>query len=234
MLTVQPLIHEYLNDDSIVACIVTGGEWKQNTYVVIHKPSLMATIIDPGDCASFIIDYISRANCNVARILLTHAHFDHVGAIMELSDYFNVVCDLHEDDVRLLKQAPMYALRFSNKVLAPITKFNTFNILCVNSADYSLRSIHTPGHTKGSVCYAFSDFVFTGDTLLKGHVGRTDLPGSSPIELNGSIDLLLNELNDDTLIYSGHGKPWSIGEAKIWWRDKRALPPQHIAFADFD
>jgi hydroxyacylglutathione hydrolase len=234
VLNIKLPIYEYCNNDYNVVCIVTGGQWKQNTYIIIHKPSLLAIIIDPGDSASIIINYIKQRECKVYRILLTHAHFDHVGALMELYEYFNVVCELHDGDVKLLKQAPMYALRFSNKVVTPVTQFNTFNKLCFSTSEFSLRAIHTPGHTKGSVCYAFSDFVITGDTLLHSHVGRTDLPGSSPAELYGSIEFLLNELNDNLSIYSGHGKPWTIGEAKNWWRKIRELPPPHTAFTDLE
>ena len=227
--------HEFSHADFHVACTVTGGDWKQNSYIVTHKMTAASIIIDPGDNAAGIIDYIIERDYQVTRILLTHAHFDHVGALMELCECFNVVCELHVGDVRLLKQAPMYAIRFSKKMIAPITQFQSFENECINSDGLLVRSMHTPGHTKGSVCYLFNDFIFTGDTLRYLHVGRTDLPGSSPAEILGSIELLLSDLSDEITIYSGHGRPWTVGEAKKWWIDlQQAAPQAHRAFTDFD
>lgn len=234
MLISQPPMFEYTIGNYKIARIVTGGEWKQNAYIVTQKTTLETIIVDPGDNADFIINYITNNSAKVNRILLTHTHFDHIGALNDVSEYFNVVCDMHKEDLKLLMQAPMYALRFSKKIMNPIAKWHTFEELCIDTNSIPVQSIFTPGHTKGSVCYLFEGFVFTGDTLLKKHIGRTDLPGSKPEALLESIEKLLSELSDDIEIFSGHGKSWTIGEAKSWWSDLRQSPNAHSSFDDIE
>jgi hydroxyacylglutathione hydrolase len=234
MLTWKPPLYEYHKGNYSIARIVTGEEWKQNTYIVTQTRSLETVIIDPGDNARFIIDYIENKRGKVTRILLTHAHFDHVGALNEVSKYFSVMCELHKQDVRLLKQAPMYALRFSKKVVDYVSDYQLFEELCIGTNSIPVRSIFTPGHTKGSVCYLFDGFLFTGDTLLNKLVGRTDLPGSNPEAILISIGKLLAELPDDIEIFSGHGKSWMTGEAKSWWHNLQQTPRAHTTFEDID
>ena len=184
LLIVQSTLFEYVQGGYNITCIVTGEQWKQNTYIVTRVSSSNTIIVDPGDNAELIISCIQDGGGKVTRILLTHPHHDHVGAVTQVSEYFNVVCELHKQDVRLLKHAPMYALRFANKTMAPISRFQHFEELCLDTEVPPVRSIHTPGHTKGSVCYLFDSFVLTGDTLLYKHIGRTDLPGSSAEEIS--------------------------------------------------
>lgn len=234
MLRSQSPAFEYSIGNYNIARIVTGGEWKQNAYIVTQTTTLEAIIIDPGDNADFIINYIENRGCKVTRILLTHAHFDHIGALNDVSVHFDVVCDLHKQDAKLLMQAPMYALRFSKKIMNPILRFNSFEELCIDTNNIPVQSIFTPGHTKGSVCFLFEGFLFTGDTLLKKHIGRTDLPGSKPEALLDSIEKLLSELSDDIEIFSGHGKSWTIEEAKSWWHNLRHTPAAHVTFDDID
>lgn len=231
MLTGQQTLFEYTRGGCDVACIVTGGEWKQNAYIVIHRSSLNTIIIDPGGQAASIIEYIEDVGGKVSRILLTHPHHDHVGAAAQISEHFNVACELHKQDVRLLMHAPMYALTFAKRKMDPVTNFQHFEMLPLDGGDLAPVSIHTPGHTKGSVCYLFDGFVMTGDTLLFKHIGRTDLPGSCAEKLSGSVGELLNQLHDDVLIFTGHGKPWTAGEAKAWWREIEITPPAYDSFA---
>lgn len=225
----QPLF-EYQYGDCRITCLVTGDKWKQNTYLVTHIASSDTVVVDPGDSADFIIGLLARQGARVVDILLTHPHHDHVGAAAQLSEHYDLDCKLHKLDVRLLMQAPMYALTFAQKRVTQITRFQAFEELQANSAHPVVRSIHTPGHTKGSCCYLFDGFVFTGDTLLYRYIGRSDLPGGALAELNASVDSLLTELPDETVILPGHGKPWRVREAKIWWRTSADSPPQHDQF----
>ena len=230
MLMGQQKLFEYAQGTCNITCIVTGEKWKQNTYMVTQLSSSNTIIVDPGDNADLIINHIQGRGGRVTRILLTHPHHDHVGAAAQVSEHFNVACELHKLDVRLLMHAPMYALRFANKKISSVSRFQPFEELHMGSGAPALSSIHTPGHTKGSVCYLFDGFVFTGDTLLYQHVGRTDLPGGSAEEIAGSVSKVLGHLSDETLIFPGHGKPWTIGEAKAWWRETEITPPRYNNF----
>lgn len=232
MLTGQTTRLEYEHGGCRIVCLVTGEKWKQNTYFVTDTASSSTIVIDPGSNAERIIQLIQDVGGKVSRILVTHPHHDHVGAASQVSGHFNIACELHKQDVRLLMHAPMYALRFANHTIPAVTCFEPFEELCIRTEKPEVRSLHTPGHTKGSVCYIFDGFVFTGDTLLYKHVGRTDLPGSNAEEIVGSVERVLNELTDETILFSGHGKPWSVGEARVWWNGLRDKPPVHTSFID--
>lgn len=221
---------EYDSGGCRITCLVTGEEWKQNTYIVTHKMSSNTIVVDPGDDAEFIIQHIEKIGGKLKHILLTHPHHDHVGAVSQLSTRYNVACELHELDVRLLVQAPMYAMTFAKKRMPAISHFQTFKELRLNEETPGVRSIHTPGHTKGGTCYLFDGFVFTGDTLLHRYIGRTDLPGGSLQALTDSVTALLTQLPADTVIFPGHGKHWLVREAIKWWNNVLSSPPQHDQF----
>jgi len=230
MLIAQSALFEYAQNGCKITCIVTGEKWKQNTYIITEDSSSKMIIVDPGDEAELIIKLIEGAGGTVTRILLTHPHHDHVGAAEQVSKYFNVACEVHKQDVRLLMHAPMYALTFAHKKIPPVSYFLQFAELCPVGKEPAVRSVHTPGHTKGSVCFVFDGFVLTGDTLLYKHVGRTDLPGSSAEDMVMSIGKLLDGLADEITIFPGHGQPWSVGEAKRWWSKTESCPPKYDNF----
>jgi hydroxyacylglutathione hydrolase len=232
MLIEPPAVLEYEHRGCRIACLVTGEKWKQNTYIVTHKSSSNTIVIDPGDNAELIIQQIKDIRGKLTHILLTHAHHDHVGAASKLSEHYNMPCKLHKQDVRLLVHAPMYALSFANKLISAVSRFQTFEELFLADEKPAVQAIHTPGHTRGSVCYIFDGFVFTGDTLLYKRVGRTDLPGSSSGDLSESVEKIVHAFTDETMLYSGHGKPWAVGEAKQWWQELRGNPPVHTSFID--
>lgn len=224
--------HEYIIGNYDIICVVTGEKWRQNTYLVTHIPSSNTIIVDPGDSADLIIKLIWDRGWQVTRILLTHPHHDHVGAAAHVSEHYNILCELHKLDVRLLMHAPMYALRFANKRIPSVQHFKPFEKLSAGAKEPAVRSLHTPGHTRGSVCYVFNGFSMTGDTLLYRHVGRTDLPGSSAEETSKSINKLLQELDEEIVIFPGHGKPWLIGKAVTWWQEVQNMPPEYRTFTD--
>lgn len=228
MLT-RPERFQYHRGGCTVTCIVTGEKWQQNCYLVRHDATGSTVLIDPGDQAQAIIGEIESVGGRAARILLTHPHHDHVGAAQELSEHYGLPCELHRADLRLLIHAPMYALTFAKRPIPAITSHRSFEELVVGSDEPQFRTLHTPGHTKGSVCYLFDGFAFTGDTLLCRHIGRTDLPGASADQLADSIARFLAAAPPETLLFPGHGKPWSVGEAREWWRDSDA-PETHDKF----
>jgi len=217
--------------DHEIVNLVTDVPWSENYYFVRRLSSFDTLLIDPGDNGDRIVDSLLKEKRDLKAILLTHAHHDHVGAVADVQAQFNVPCYLHKNDYRLFRQAHMYALRFAGKTMQPLTKANLFeDDDGVLIDQWQFRRIYTPGHTQGGVCYFFDGFVFTGDTLLYQHVGRSDIPGADPEQLIRSIDLLFNELPDDTVILPGHGRAWNIAEAKSWWRIVRTDPPQYKEF----
>jgi hydroxyacylglutathione hydrolase len=211
--------------------IVTGEAWRENCYLVTHVPSGELAVIDPGDDADSIIRSVLESGGRLRHILLTHAHHDHVGAVAALCGRFDLACDIHKDDARLLRHAPMYAMLFAHKHIEPPGPLRLFEDQpALQLGERSVHVIHTPGHTFGSACYDFGGFVFTGDTLLYQCIGRTDLPGSDAKTLAASVTRLLDLLAGDTVIFPGHGRKWTLSEAKNWWREVAASAPQHKHF----
>ena len=200
-----------------VETIVTG-DWKENCYVITDRASGDVAIIDPGDDFDLISPKVTVPGTQVRHILITHGHYDHVGAVVALSEDTGVPCSIHENDLALLRRAPLYALALIKKqILAPqlITPFAGTQAFPIG--DFAINAWPTPGHTAGSVCFQISGCVFTGDTLFREKTGRTDVPGGSRDDLAGSMGFLMSHLEDDTLILPGHGQSWNQEEARAWW-----------------
>ena len=214
-----------------IITIMTGEPWKENCYLVTYMPSGEQALIDPGDDPDFIIQAVLDSGARLRYILLTHAHHDHVGAVAALCRRFDLPCDVHKGDARLLRHAPMYAWRFAGKQIEPPKPFRVYEDQpTFQLGQQRIEVIHTPGHTYGSVCYYFGDFVFTGDTLLYQHVGRTDLPGANADQLAVSVSQLVERLPGDVVIFPGHGQKWTLAEAQAWWQDAVVSPPQYNQF----
>ncbi len=209
-----------------VTTVETSDGWRENCYVLKHLDSRETAVIDPGDDADRIIDAAMADGAVVRHLLLTHGHHDHVGAAAAVARRFGLACRLHADDERLLRHAPMYALAFARRRIDPPRPADAFR----DGPELTLGGmpigvVHTPGHTPGSVCYVAGNLVFTGDTLLAEHVGRTDLPGGDWDLLAGSVTRLVAGLPAETVVLPGHGRRWTIREARAWWPDAASRRP---------
>jgi glyoxylase-like metal-dependent hydrolase (beta-lactamase superfamily II) len=198
---------------------ITTGRWKEHCYVVRHVPSSEAIVIDPGEEADAIVAAMRADGAVPGAIVLTHAHYDHVGALAALGREFGIPFYLHEADAKLLRRAAMYALRFDGLVLAAPGEGRDVLTADLRLGGRPVRALHVPGHTEGGMAYAFEGFTFTGDTLLFQTVGRTDLPGGDARALRASVPRLLDWVGgDDTVLFAGHGRPWTAGDARRWWQ----------------
>jgi hydroxyacylglutathione hydrolase len=214
-----------------VTTLVTGGSWRVNCYLIRSLESGEQVLIDPGGDEEMLAQHVLAAGGPVVRVLLTHGHHDHVGAVAAVCRHFELPCDVHADEARLLRHAPMYAMRFAGRRIEdprPIRHLATDTPIPFGGAEIGV--VETPGHTPGSVCYVLPGVVFTGDTLLRESVGRTDLPGGDAATLAASVTSLLRGLAPDTLLLPGHGGPWSAGEASEWWARVADAPPELTAF----
>ncbi len=187
------------------------GSMEVNCYLVGKEPSKEIAIIDPGDDFSRIKKAIDRLKLIPKFIINTHGHMDHIGA----DDKFNLPIYIHRLDKDCLfnpekNLSAMFGLSYSVKSQAkPLEDGDIINL-----GDLNLEVMHTPGHTIGSICLKVNNIVFTGDTLFLGGVGRTDFPGSSEENLFSSIKKRLLVLDDETIIYPGHGPESTIGKEK--------------------
>jgi glyoxylase-like metal-dependent hydrolase (beta-lactamase superfamily II) len=207
---------------------VVNGEYRQNGYVVLHRATGSALIVDPGSREDDIAAIVDGAGATVAAILLTHGHFDHLGAAHVLGARWGIASRAHRRETKLIRQAPLYALRFVRKAIrAPkIEPFeDTPSLVWPGGA---VGVIETPGHTEGSVCYALPGMVFTGDVLLREHIGPTFYPGSDRDDLMRSVEqLLARDLSDESVVFAGHGRPWTMREARVWWATLDGPPPAY-------
>src|SRR5260221_533195 len=168
---------------------------------------------------------VAAQGARVSKVLLTHGHHDHVGAVAPVCHALNVPCAVHPADMRLVRQAPLWAFRFAGKLIdtpSPMVEL-TDDVVRIGGA--SLNVIRVPGHTPGGIAFASNGFCMTGDTLLLEHIGRTDLPGGHAPAMQQSADHLLSVLSADTILLAGHGREWTAGEALGWWSRVRAAPP---------
>lgn len=195
----------------------TTGPLESNCYLVICRKTLNALVIDAGFAegleATSIVDEIKRKGLRIKYILSTHWHPDHTAGNEYLKEETGAPILIHEEDAPML--STMEGLGFLGIKAKP---HRPDGILkegdSIRVGEVILRVLHTPGHTKGSISLLGQGFVFTGDTLFSGSIGRTDLPGGSFDEIIHSIKTRLMTLPDETIVYPGHGPSSSIGIEK--------------------
>jgi len=187
------------------------GKLQANAYILFTDNLGKCLIIDPGDEAHKLTKFIKNIGLKPAGIILTHGHFDHCAVAKELKSLYKIPIMIHKDDRDLLT-SPLY-----------VELSNLLNISIPSKADLLLKDdetiieggielkvIHTPGHTQGSICLkSTGNLLFTGDTLFKGSVGRSDLQESDPNKLKKSLNIL-KQFPPDTIILPGHGETSTI------------------------
>jgi glyoxylase-like metal-dependent hydrolase (beta-lactamase superfamily II) len=199
----------------IVACI-TVGAFQENCYLYACPQTLEAVIIDPGDEAERIIEHIQELQLIPKYILNTHGHIDHISAIDAVSAVYPVPLAIHAADVHMYTDENMASM-FGRK--APLVKRKPDMLLKegdeISFGTLTLEVLHTPGHTRGGVCFVSRPYcVFSGDTLFYRGIGRTDLEGGNYEQIERSIREKLYTLEDDLVVFPGHGSPTTIVEEK--------------------
>lgn len=191
-----------------------------NTYVVINEGR--GFVVDPGDKAKEIANALIKRKAKLEAILLTHAHFDHMAAVSELKEIFDarlnngeVAIILHKADTDKIHSYKNlgFALGVKVKPFTPDILISGGETLHIAGLD--IKVIHTPGHTKGGVCYVLDDVIFSGDTLFTSSYGRTDLYDGDFDELKNSIINKLFRLQGEYEVLPGHGEPTSLELEKL-------------------
>lgn len=208
-----------LDKNNLAIESLTLGQLETNCYIPWCKKTKQCIVIDPADSAQTITQIIIDLQLKPLCIVFTHAHFDHVLGSLELKLNFDLPIFMHQNDVKLLKTAQKSGSYWLKRVVDPVpTVTKTISedtILKIGNSE--LRAIHTPGHTPGSICLFANEprpLLFTGDTLFKAGVGRTDFEYSSPADLNKSIEKLFNNLPGETICFPGHGSYTILSQEK--------------------
>ncbi len=199
-----------MNIESLVV-----GPIQVNCFIITCSSTNQSAIVDPGGDADRILNLCESKKINVTKILLTHGHFDHIGAVQSVQDATGADIFMHQADEFLIEAAPMQAAAFG--LPAP----NTFSVdtFLKEGDDIQIGKVNatvleTPGHSPSCVCFYFENDLFAGDTLFYGGIGRTDLPGGNYNQILNSIKTKLFVLPDELKVYSGHGPATTIGREK--------------------
>lgn len=182
-----------------------------NCYVLYDEDKKEAAIIDPGDEPDLILDFVKEEGLSVKYILCTHGHFDHIGAVREIKDETGAKIMLHEKDIEIYRNSPEVALQFFGIEIEPQPEPDELiqDGKTIKIGKEDLKFIHTPGHSPGSVSIYIDGYLFTGDTLFAGSVGRTDLSGGSMQDLLNSLKKIAS-LPEETVVFPGHGPKTKI------------------------
>lgn len=193
------------------------GEIGTNCYLLYNKDNKKAVLIDPADEADKIMEMIAAKNCTLTAILLTHGHYDHIGAAVKVSKATKAPIYAGECEKEVLENPSinLSAMMGEHAISLIADKWLTDEEV-IELAGITIRCIHTPGHTKGGMSYYVEDvnILFSGDTLFAASIGRTDFPTGSMSELVRSIKSKLLILPENTKVFTGHGESTSIAYEK--------------------
>jgi glyoxylase-like metal-dependent hydrolase (beta-lactamase superfamily II) len=195
--------------------ILVVGTLQVNCYIIGCEKTKEAVVIDPGDNHNRILKVLNEKELKLKYIIITHAHFDHVGGNAAIKEITGAKIILHKDDnflfEKLKQQAEIFGFDVSPSPPADILVKDGDDI---EFGSLKLGVIHTPGHTPGGMSLKIDNAVFTGDTLFNNSVGRTDLPGGSHDYIIKSIREKIFPFSDDTVVYPGHGSSTTVGNEK--------------------
>ncbi len=200
----------------MVTTIGVCGFIDENSYLFSDPGTGLGFLIDPGAEGEEIMDVIRKKGCTVRAILLTHGHFDHIGAVNELRKALNVPVYAHENAPTYLKNEAFNLSPIPLKVENTIPLKDGQVISLEENPSYNLRVIYTPGHTTDSVVYYCSEqnLAFTGDTIFCGSYGNPGFPGGNIRTLFDSIKNRILTLDENTVLYSGHSGPTTVGRER--------------------
>lgn len=187
---------------------IITGDFETNTYIISNQGKCI--IVDPGldfaDTAAKI-----KERYQVEGILLTHGHMDHIDGI----GYFDVPIYMHELEVPFLEDSSLSLYRiFGSKIPFQKEKLNVIPIkdgMELELIGYTFKVMHTPGHTRGSVCYSYQDKLLSGDTLFHMSMGRTDFPTGDAHQMRKSLKRIMDSFKDTMDVYPGHNEKTTIG-----------------------
>lgn len=192
-----------------------AGRLENNIYLVADEKSGEAVLVDATQDLPEIQKAVKDLGVKVKYILLTHGHFDHIFGLNSLKKSLNAPAVICKDDLVISDNINEFTRLFGLPDSVP-PKYDMY----IKDGDeillgsYKIKVIHTPGHTEGGVCYLVDGKLFSGDTLFRGSVGRTDLFGGNFDKLSDSIKNKLFKLDDKTEVFPGHGDMTTIGFEK--------------------
>lgn len=203
-----------------IACAQLGPI-DTNTYILMDDEIKEAIIIDPAGSAAELIKFLEDNEYTLDGVLLTHGHHDHIGALAELREHYDpwklrVYAAKPEQEVLMVKDynlSTMFGEGYTTHANMMIDNNKVFEV----TSKHECKCLFTPGHTIGSCCFYFEKegWLFSGDTLFAGSIGRSDFPTGDAQTLLNSVNKILMKLPDNTAVYPGHGPATTIGTERV-------------------
>ena len=188
------------------------GQLEENCYIVTNERTLECVVIDPGDESNTILDYLESNHLTCRAVMITHGHYDHVGAADAVAEETGATVYMNaRDDARAMK-----SYHFPYTLPAGGVNYDDGDL--IDEAGLRFEIIATPGHTPGGIVFHCKEekVAFTGDTLFNMSVGRTDFPGGSWMQLMDSLKRMKDRLAPETALYSGHGNQTTMEYEMKW------------------
>jgi hydroxyacylglutathione hydrolase len=193
---------------------ITVGKARENCYFLSCGNE--AFLVDPGDDYLAIVKAFDLDSFNIKAIINTHGHYDHIGAIVDLKERYDVPFLIHSADKRIVSRGNLY-----KRVTGDLEEFKTpsidgvlDNVTTLDISDQKIKVFYTPGHTGGCVCFGFSNSLIVGDMVFEHSIGRTDLPGGNAKDMKNSLSFLKTNFLNCT-IYPGHGNSFVLNDQKM-------------------
>ncbi len=202
-------------DGKVVIHTLVVGKLETNCYVIESKRE--AIVVDPGDEPDRIVRFLRDISIRPKNIVATHAHFDHVLGVDRVRNSKVATFLIHRGDLPILESMQSRVRQLMGFEVPPPPKVDGFlkDGDLLRLGDETIRVLHTPGHSPGSISLSGNGYVLTGDALFNQSIGRTDLPGGDLNTLLHSIRERLFKLDDETIVYPGHGPETTIGDEKL-------------------
>ncbi len=193
---------------------VPVGPLETNAYIVAADGDGSAVVIDPGDDGGRILAVAEAAGLTIEKIILTHGHWDHIGAVAELVDATGAEVYVHEDDADSLTDPDknLSGLVFDRRESRADHMVTEGETIAVGGLEF--RVVHTPGHTPGGMSLLAEGNLFCGDLVFYNSIGRTDLPGGDQARMHESVHSKVMTLPDETNIFPGHGPATTVGRER--------------------
>lgn len=195
------------------------GMFTTNSYFLIDSETNHGFLIDPAAEASKLLNYINVNNLIIEKILITHGHFDHIGAVKEISEALNIPVYIHEEGKKYINN-PIWNLSAScgQNITIQATNYMKNNelIKLESNSNIMLRAIHVAGHTlDGVVFYSENEkAAFVGDNIFYGGIGRSDFYGGDLVTLITEVKNKILTMPEDTVLYPGHGEATTVRHEK--------------------
>jgi len=196
--------------------IIVVGALETNCYLVYCDETRACAVVDPGAEHEQIFPVIFEEGLRPVILINTHGHVDHIGANKDVKEHFGVPIYIHAADGPMLGKVQQLELSlFLGATDSPPADHFMTDGEVIRIGNGSLRVLHTPGHSPGSVSLLGDGFLLSGDTLFMEGVGRTDLPGGSQKQLEQSIREKIMTLPDEIVVLPGHGPHTTIGQERV-------------------